>query len=387
MTDLIAKCQVCHSLLDEEDLFCANCGTEAPRREASEQAGDRSRMATHNFECKGCGASMSYDAKAAALRCPFCGSVDMVQKTDARVLAPNRVIPFRVGRDDAVATMRQWLGNSFWRPSDLARQARVVEMTPVYVPYWVFEARTHTYWTADTNRTPAGARGDWYPLSGDHHGHYSGLLVGASGALTPRETSQLCPFDLSAGESPENVDLDNVTVEQFSLPRKYARPLARQGLEASESAACTANYVPGRARNVHVNVRIDSMSSEPVLLPVWIMAYRYRDTLYRFLVNGQTGRSTGLAPVSWRKILMVAAIALVVAIIVLGIVAAAASGGQLGRFANGAVPSTSLSAQLLGASSFLLPDAAHSAEERGKNDFIAKRKHSFTVQKTGLFET
>jgi predicted RNA-binding Zn-ribbon protein involved in translation (DUF1610 family) len=328
MTDLIAKCQVCQSLLDEEDLFCANCGTEAPHR--AKAARDQSRMATHNFECTGCGASMSYDAKAAALRCPFCGSVNMVQKTDARVLAPNRVIPFRVEKDDAVAAMRHWLGSSFWRPSDLAQQARVVEMTPVYVPYWVFQARTHTYWTADTNRTPIGARGDWYPLSGDHHGDYAGLLVGASGALTPRETSQLCPFDLSEGESPEKVDLENVTVEQFSLPRKYARPLARQGLEASEAAACTANYVPGRARNVHVNVRIESMSSEPVLLPVWIMAYRYRETLYRFLVNGQTGRSTGVAPVSWKKIIMVAAIVLVAAIIVLGIVAAA-SGGQLGH--------------------------------------------------------
>jgi DNA-directed RNA polymerase subunit RPC12/RpoP len=318
MTDVIVKCQVCQNLIDEEDLFCANCGTEAPRREEErEKAGDFARVARHNFECSRCGASMSYDAEAEALRCPFCGSVDLRQKEDAKILAPHRVVPFQLGREEADSTMRRWLGRGFWRPGDLARQASVVKMAPVYVPYWVFEATTHTHWTADTSQTPLGARGDWCPLSGEHRGSYSGLLIGASGALTPGETAAICPFDLGAGKPPEEVDLENVTVEQFSRPRKYARPLARQGLEQSEAAACQARYVPGRARNVHANVRIESMSSEPVLLPVWIMAYRYRDKLFRFLINGQSGRATGQAPISLSKILVAAGIGVVAILLVL----------------------------------------------------------------------
>ena len=101
---------------------------------------------------------------------------------------------------------------------------------------------------------------------------------------------------------PEQVDLENITVEQFSVQRKYARPLARQALDAMEADACTRQYVPGSARNVHVNVRVEGMTSEPVLLPVWIMAYRYRDQVFRFLVNGQTGQCTGTAPTSYAKI-------------------------------------------------------------------------------------
>lgn len=318
MSDLIAKCEVCNSLLDEEDLFCANCGTEAPKREeASGTPADSARMARHNFECSGCGASMSYDAGAEALQCPFCGSVDMRAEADAKILAPDRVIPFNLDRAEAENAMRAWLRRGFWRPGDLARAASVVKINSVYVPYWVFQATTHTYWTADTSQTPAGARGDWYPLSGEHRGSYSGMLIGASGALTSGETAAICPFDLSQGKPPDAVDLDNVTVEQFSVPRKYARPLARQGLEQSEAQACESAYVPARARNVHVNVRIESMSSEPVLLPVWIMAYRYRDQLYRFLLNGQTGKATGQAPTSLRKILVAAAIAVVVFLVLL----------------------------------------------------------------------
>ena len=83
---------------------------------------------------------------------------------------------------------------SFWRPSDLAERAVIVRLTPIYVPFWKFSVRTHTHWTADTSQTPVGARGDWFPLSGEHRGEYHAMLVGASSALTPQETNDVLPF-------------------------------------------------------------------------------------------------------------------------------------------------------------------------------------------------
>jgi len=299
MPDLIERCSVCHALLDEEDLFCANCGAEAPPRDLP--AHDAFGTTTHSFECAGCGASMSYDASAQKLRCPFCGSEHLDSRPDTRSLAARRVVPMRIDRAAADERLRQWLGKGFWRPSDLSQRAAIEKIMPVYVPYWVFAARTFTYWTADTSKTPPHARGDWMPLAGEHQGEYAGLLIGASGVLTPAETEALCPFDLHEAVEPSTVDLENVIVEQFRVQRKYARPLARQLVLQLESQACE-QCVPGKCRNLKVNVRLAGRTSEPVLLPVWIMAYRYQDQLYRFLMNGQTGRATGQAPTSWRKI-------------------------------------------------------------------------------------
>ena len=169
MSDLLEKCGVCQALLDEEDLFCANCGTEAPQHAS---AAASTRTFTHNFDCQGCGASMSYDASAQALRCPFCGSEQLKDQQDVKALSPQRVIPFGINHDTAVANMRTWLGKGFWRPSDLSERAAITKITPVFVPYWVFNAKTFTYWTADTSQTPLGARGDWVPLSGEHRGNY-----------------------------------------------------------------------------------------------------------------------------------------------------------------------------------------------------------------------
>jgi hypothetical protein len=187
-------------------------------------------------------------------------------------------------------------------------------MAAVYVPYWVFRAETFTYWTADTSQTPVGARGDWYPMFGRHRGSYAGLLVGASGVLTPSETSSLCPFDLAKAKPVADVDTEKVIVEQFRVQRKYARPLARQGLEDRDRAACQ-QYVPGRCRNLKVNTRLQGLSSEPVLLPVWIMAYQYKEAVYRFLINGQTGRATGHAPTSWKKVVAVIAIVILILLV------------------------------------------------------------------------
>jgi len=55
------------------------------------------------------------------------------------------------------------------------------------------------------------------------------------------------------------------------------------------------------------------------------MAYRYRDQLYRFLVNGQTGRVTGQAPVSWKKVFAVSAVVALLAFLLFLILLAVAA--------------------------------------------------------------
>ncbi|MEO1972611.1 MAG: hypothetical protein ABGX07_13700 [Pirellulaceae bacterium] len=317
MSDLLAKCSVCQAFIDEEDLFCANCGAEAPHDETV--LATPTTLVTLGFECQGCGASMNYDADAQTLRCPFCGSAGIQTQSTKRTLAAKFITPFAISHDEASTILKRWMGNGFFRPNDLVQTASVEKMTGVYVPYWVFRASTKTYWTGDSSATPIGARGDWYPLFGSVNSSYSGLLIGASKALTPGETRALCPFDMAAQVVAEDFDKGTTLSEQFRVPRKYARPLARQGLEELERKKC-ASLIRGRSRNVKVNVRLQGLRSEPVLLPIWIIAFRYREELYRFVINGQTGKSTGKAPFSYAKLFVLVAIVLGVTLGIGGLV-------------------------------------------------------------------
>ena len=57
------------------------------------------------------------------------------------------------------------------------------------------------------------------------------------------------------------------------------------------------------------------------LAPVFVMAYRYRERVYRFVINGQTGRATGSAPVSAAKVAGVIGAVGLVALVILLLVA------------------------------------------------------------------
>ncbi|EAQ80156.1 zinc ribbon domain-containing protein [Blastopirellula marina] len=327
MSDHLEKCVICGALIDEEDLFCANCGTEAPHREG--QTADKSTTSTLSFDCQGCGASMSYSAKAGTLRCPFCGSEKLIKNDDHKTIAPEAAIAFAITRDQAERLMRSELKQGFWRPGDLSNAAILEKITPVYVPFWVFQAQVFSNWTADTSDLPYGAAGEWRPVSGQHRAEYQGLLVGASGALTPHETDAVGPFHLSEAVEPQTIDFDAFTVEDFNVSRKYARPYARSGLETLECQACDVKFVPPRSRNVKVNLRIQDMSSEPMLLPIWIMAYRYKDKIFRFLINGQTGKTFGQAPVSYAKLGVAVAVTIGVGLAIVALMALCA--GIAGR--------------------------------------------------------
>ena len=150
------------ALLDEEDLFCAelrdrgaSTGGTAPTAGGAAGSGQSASAAassppvahevTCNFVCHGCGASMSYDASAGALRCPFCGSTELVKQPDAKEIAPEGVVPFAIPREQAVAAHAQMAWQQHLAAGRFVGASAVVSMTPVYVPFWVFEAQTHTY--------------------------------------------------------------------------------------------------------------------------------------------------------------------------------------------------------------------------------------------------
>lgn len=310
--DAVLRCTLCRNVVDPEDLFCATCGREVEPPPGEAGGAPRLEQGLLGFDCRGCGASMTYDAKAQALRCAFCGSTDLTQQpgTTGRI-RPTRRVPFALDAAHAQRAFAAWIRRGIWRPSRLKLEARVVKIEPVYVPCWVFTAQTDTGWAADSSQTPPFARADWCPVGGRSQGEVRDVLVLASGVLTPREVAGLLPFDLERAVPYQREDVGETAVEDVGVSRRGARPAARAAIDELERTRCAA-FVPGRSRNVHVNVLVTDMTSEPVLLPVFIAAYRWRERAFRFLVNGATGSVIGQAPVSKTKVGLAVLLALAV---------------------------------------------------------------------------
>jgi hypothetical protein len=89
----------------------------------------------------------------------------------------------------------------------------------------------------------------------------------------------------------------------------YDYPLSDASLRAREKVVkkfnrfMYANIEPGREkRNLRTGGgKWSDMTFKHVLLPLWVGAYRYKDKLYRVLVNGQTGKVGGSKPTDTLK--------------------------------------------------------------------------------------
>ena len=78
--------------------------------------------------------------------------------------------------------------------------------------------------------------------------------------------------------------------------------------------------IGGDRQRVHsIDTRYDALSYKQLLLPLWLLSYRYKETIYRVVVNAQTGEIQGERPYSWIKIILAIVTA---ATLVLGIILA-----------------------------------------------------------------
>jgi hypothetical protein len=329
-------CPHCGAPVDPDDPYCPACGAEMPLR-AEAVAGP---PAQRHFRCKNCGAEVSVDFGQRSYTCAFCDSNYVMEFTPEQSgrQPPEFVIGFAVTPEQARERFRQWLAsNSWFRPGDL-RMAQVEgKLRGVYLPFWSFSMlarsnwaaqigeywyRTETYTTRENGKTVTRTRTvretEWWDLSGNHHRYYSGYLVSGSRGLQQIDAERIKPFHLAALKRYRPYFLAGWLSEEYSVGRDEALGACQQEFYRREQQN-VAGHLPGDTNSgLRVETRFSDVNSDLILLPVYLLSYRYGEKLYRFLLNGQTGKASGDKPLSGLRIgLAVAAGLIVIAVVVL----------------------------------------------------------------------
>ncbi len=313
-----ASCKRCDSPLEPEDLRCAVCALPVPVPEAPTVAETIAQI----LRCNGCGAAVSYQAEVQAPRCDFCDSVMEVETPEDPVEQAEHFVRFAVTDEEARAALKRWLGGlGFFRPSDLQSTAAVDALKPLWWVGWMFDAEGSMTWAADSN---AGSRrSDWAPHSGQAPLRLRNVVVPASRGLTESECRRLTAhYDVSnVTDTPHGHA--GATVEQFAVQRSAARKIVSSALEAAARDKAVPLIPGSRHRKLSVAVLPTRLVSRHYAFPAYVLAYRYRDTLYRAIVHGQDANAViGEAPLSWARIVGVALAVLLV--IAMGIAIASA---------------------------------------------------------------
>ena len=311
-------CPVCGSLVEPGDKFCHGCGATQAVPTAGAPPVEQQR-----FRCKNCGAETAVDPGQRSFRCPFCDSTYVMElpAAESNRERPEFVIGFAVTPEQAAEKFRLWLRQGgLFRPGDLWMAQVKEKLRGVYLPFWSFSMLAHSRWSAQigeywyrtetytttedgktVTRTREVRETEWWDLSGEHHNYYSGYLVSGSKGLPQGEAERIKPYHLPALKRYEPKYLAGWASEEYSVEKPAAQEVCKNEFFRWEQAGID-RFLPGdEHRGTGVKTVFSEINSDLILLPVYLLSYRYQEKVYRFLVNGQTGHMAGDKPLSpWR---------------------------------------------------------------------------------------
>ena len=333
------KCPACDGTMDFDPatgaLVCPYCGNivtieEDDTVKSAEELSfyDATERASCNWGtekkvvgCKNCGAETVYDALETAGECPYCGSNQVMEASDEETLAPGGVCPFAVDITGAENNFRMWLKKRWFCPSSVKKDAGRVSLRGMYLPYWTFDSMTASSYTARygivRTRTVGSGKNrrtetyvSWYHTSGSYREFINDCLVKGSDRHDTALLSKIEPFNTEANVVYRPEYLAGFAAERYSVGLEDAWVLAKgsiaRHLENSISSEIRSRHRADRVDSLRVYTNYSDITYKYLMLPVWTSHFTYKSKAYHFMVNGQTGKVGGRAPISpWRVLIAI----------------------------------------------------------------------------------
>lgn len=284
----------------------------------------------HAIRCGSCGAEVVFQGTLTSSQCPYCACPlqrDKIHDAPTRIPVDG-VLPFQVPEADAAGQLRQWVKSLWWAPNEFKRQGASGKFNGMYLPYYTFDAQTYTRY--------AGQRGDYYYVtvgegkdqrterrtswsfrSGDFERFFDDTLIVAARDESSSMIESLEPWPLKNCIPFTQQVLAGFFARTYDVTLDEGFSTARQRMESALTSDVRQRIGGDEQSITSQRTTYSGVTFKHLLLPVWLMAYRYKEKSYRVVINAVTGEVSGERPYSVFKI--VSAI-VTVAIIVVGIV-------------------------------------------------------------------
>ena len=271
--------------------------------------------------CQSCGATTSVPADHLAHACAFCGSNKVLQRVpEEDGVRPSFLVRFQRTPEECRKISTEWLGSSWMTPSDLAKLAATDAFSPVYLPYWTFDAITAAAWKAQVGHTvteryynpstkswDTRTRIDWRWESGRVRLNMDDVLLPGTRRLSALHLGKINVFDMRGLVTYEPSYLAGMQALRYDIDLETSWEAARYTMREKTRDACRKQASTSMIRNFSMSLDFADESWRHILLPVYIAAYRYANQSYQVLINGQTGTISGQRPVDWNKVWLVIA--------------------------------------------------------------------------------
>ncbi|MEX0704777.1 MAG: hypothetical protein WD069_21950 [Planctomycetales bacterium] len=282
--------------------------------------------AQKEVRCDGCGGTVLFTGSLTSSECPYCGSpiqIEDAHTAESRIPVDG-VLGFLVAEHIAKKDLAEWVRSRWFAPTEFRKRGVQGRFNGVYLPYWTFDSLTltryrgergeHYYVTVGTGKNQRQERRTrWYPASGTFQRFFDDVLVTACRGLNGKLVRGLEPWPLDKCLPFNREMLAGYLARTYEVELDGGFVEARRRIDEALREDVGAR-IGGDTQRIHsIDTRHDALTFKHLLLPVWLLAYRFHDKPYQVLVNAATGEIQGERPWSWVKIALAVLAALAVA--------------------------------------------------------------------------
>lgn len=308
---------------------CAYCGSKYTLEEmkkhknaSSDEANSKkqavkkttTKIATETmdrYHCDSCGAEILADENTTATFCVYCGNTAILKSriVDSRV--PDLIIPFKNVKEDAVVAFRNIVKKRPLVPKDFKKEENIQKITGVYIPFWAydflidgevsFRATDITTWSDYNYHYTKTSR---YLSTVKGRMQFEKVLADASSRFPDDLMDSLEPFQYQELTTYNHAYLSGFLSEKYDVEEDQALNRAQERT-MNTSISMVQEHVRHQTKTIADNKLVPKKErGHYLLLPVWMVNIKYRDKLYTFAMNGQTGKIVGELPIGRREFIL-----------------------------------------------------------------------------------
>lgn len=264
------------------------------------------------YTCSSCGGEIVCEGETAATVCPFCDSPTLLSERLTGAYRPDVILPFRVTEADAKGAMAKFCRRKMLLPRSFRKEHKMENLKGLYLPYWLFDCKTNSRFTYSALRKTSWRVGDYrYTKTSYYRLLRRGLLdfedIPVDGAVKMDNVMQesLEPFETKEAVPYSDTHLAGYLANRYDDSAEHCSERAWERVRASVDRAMrstTGGYLS--VTKTGEDICFTESDVRYALFPVWFLQARYKDKVYPFAINGQTGKMSGKLPISPLKFIL-----------------------------------------------------------------------------------
>lgn len=287
------------------------------------------------LKCKTCGSQNNIDLSAKSVFCPFCGSPHVVSDEEYKddIITPETLIPFKIEKEKAESKYKEWISKLWFAPNDIKKYSISDKLQGVYIPFWTYDSDTITNYQArrgdyyyDTYTTYENGKKvtkrvrkiRWTNVSGAYEKYFNDVLVSASKNINQETLKKIDNYNLTKLVSYNPRFLSGFLAERYTVDLIKGWSVAKQEIDYGIDSGIKVKVGGDLCEITYKTTNHKKILYKHILLPLWISSYNYKNKIYHYFVNGETGKVGGKYPISILKVTLLV-IAIIILLVLMGL--------------------------------------------------------------------